>query len=59
MREWPEIVIAAKRWKLAVQVAVIVLCGLVAGGVLEFSGLLSSSAIGKLGAATGVPLGLS
>jgi hypothetical protein len=56
MREWPEIVIAAKRWKLAVQVVAIVLCGLVAGGMLEFSGLLSSSAIGKLGAATGVPL---
>jgi len=56
MGEWPEIVITAKRWKLAVQVTVIALCGLLVGGMLEFSGLLSSSAIGKLGAAMGVPL---
>jgi len=56
MGEWPEIVITAKRWKLAVQVTVIALCGLLVGGMLEFSGLLSRSAIGKLGATTGVPL---
>jgi hypothetical protein len=53
MPEWPEIVIGTKRWKLA---AVIALGGLVAGEMLELSGLLSSSAIGKLAAAAGVPL---
>jgi len=53
MPEWPEIVIGAKRWKLAVQVAVIALGGLVAGEMLELSGFLSGSAIGKLAAAAG------
>jgi hypothetical protein len=56
MPEWPEIVIGAKRWKLAIQVAVIALGGLFTGEVLEWSGFLSSLAIGKLGAAAGVPL---
>ena len=56
MPEWPELVIGAKRWKLATQVAVIALGGLFTGEVLEWSGFLSSSAIGKLGAAGGVPL---
>ena len=53
MPEWPEIVIGAKRWKLAVQVAVIALGGLVTGEMLELSGFLSGSAIGKLRHAAG------
>ena len=56
MPGWPEIVIGAKRWKRAIQVAVIALGGLFTGEMLEWSGFLSSSAIGKLGAAGGVPL---
>jgi hypothetical protein len=56
MPEWPEIVIGAKRWKVATQMAVIALGGLFTGEVPEWSGFLSSSAIGKLGTAAGVPL---
>jgi hypothetical protein len=56
MPGWPEIVIGAKRWKRAIQVAVIAPGGLFAGEMLELPGLLSGSAIGTLGAAAGVPL---
>jgi hypothetical protein len=38
MPEWPEIVIGAKRWKLAIPVAVFALGGLFTGGMLDATG---------------------
>ena len=51
-----DVVIHSRRGKLSAQVAVVAGIGLGAGGVLQSTGLLASSALGKLGAGTGLPV---